>query len=50
MGGIVRKPDLVIIDEKKISVVDPTSDSLSLQESENNKAATYNTKEFKKPS
>ncbi|QQP40635.1 Uncharacterized protein FKW44_014747 [Caligus rogercresseyi] len=35
MGGTVRKPDLVIIDEKKISVVDPTivSDTLSLQES-----------------
>ncbi|QQP31556.1 Uncharacterized protein FKW44_025191 [Caligus rogercresseyi] len=49
-GGTVRKPDLVIIDEKKISVVDPTivSDTLSLQEAENNKAATYNTDEFKK--
>ncbi|QQP40632.1 Uncharacterized protein FKW44_014743 [Caligus rogercresseyi] len=50
MGGTVRKPDLVIIDENKISVVDPTivSDSLSLHEAENNKAATYNTEEFKR--
>ncbi|QQP49055.1 Uncharacterized protein FKW44_009571 [Caligus rogercresseyi] len=50
MGGTVRKPDLVIIDKDKISVVDPTivSDTLSLQESENSKAATYNTTEFKK--